>query len=402
MSVVLLGLQVAPALAHGDKVVPQVPDGTGPDGTSYITRFDITNLGPELSYRITNTKLMFFLQNGNPWTVATSLGAGSEFRLDLGAFQTLRIETLGTSPNITAGYAIIRSSEKSTSFAEDYEVAVTAYYEVRKGGSVIDTVSVAVGQPTVDWAFPVQIDNSKNLHTGFAIVNLAGAANQVTLRLWRAGTPASGSATDAGTAAVTLAANEQKAVYLYPSIFPRVDSFKGMLRGYSDGPVAILALLQTPTPTGLQYATMAPVYVDALRRNTFVYLRQGFPLDADLPVSDYTGNSQDMAPWDLLYETQSSGARRLVARSGAMFAVIGKRNTAQFDNDVTIEMLRGLTYTSDPINLSDNSPNLAIEFAFAVKTGLGRYVKVRIADLISRTDDKGAYKDLALEMFIYK
>jgi hypothetical protein len=397
-----LSLEVLPAFAHGDKVVVHVPEGVGPEGTGYITKLDIVNLGPEQSYRITNIKVMFFLQNGSPWTIATNLGTGSEFSLDLGAYQTLRLETLGSSSKLTVGYAIVRSSEKNTDFAEDYEVGVSAYYEVRKGGAVIDTVSVAVAQPTVDWTFPVLIDNSRNLHTGFAMVNLAGSENTVTLRLWKSGTPSSGAASAAGTASLTLAPNEQKSVYLYPAIFPNLESFQGMLRGHSEKGVAILSLMQTPTSSGLQYATVAPAYVDGLRRNTYAYLRQGFPLDADIPISDYTGNSQDTAPWDLLYETGGAGVRRLMPYPGATLAVIGRRSQAAFDNDVTIDTLRGLSYSSDPIDLSDASPNLAPEFAFAIKTGLRRYVKLRISDVISRSDAKGTYKDLALEIYIYK
>jgi hypothetical protein len=35
-----------PAVAQGDKVLAQVADGTGADGTQSITRLKITNLGP--------------------------------------------------------------------------------------------------------------------------------------------------------------------------------------------------------------------------------------------------------------------------------------------------------------------------------------------------------------------
>ncbi len=410
VGVLLLIVLAVPAFAHGDKVIPQVPDGTGSDGTSFRTKFDFTNLGPDPSTAITNVQVLFFRQNGTPWSVATNLGTNSSFTLNLGAFQTLRLETLGTSSQLTAGYVIVRNLEPTTIFAEDYEVAITAYYEVAKAGKVIDTVSVPVGQPTVAWVFPVQIDNANNLLTGLAIVNLDSGANNVTLKLYRAGSPSSGSATDAGTGSLTLNGNEQKALFLYPSIFSSLSSFKGMVLAISDKPVAILALLQTPTPTGVQYATMVPAYADALRRNTFMYLRQGFPLDADIPVSDYFGNSDDQAPWDLLYVTDSTDntKRRLEARQGAKFAVLGTKNDVEFD-DLTFGDLRNLdlrdqAFTATMIDLSNSSPNLAPEFAFAIKTGLGRYVKVRIADVITRSDSNNQpiYRDLALEMYVYK
>jgi hypothetical protein len=66
------------------------------------------------------------------------------------------------------------------------------------------------------------------------------------------------------------------------------------VKGTADKPVAIVALLQTPsTPPNKQYATLTPAYIDSLRRNTAMYLREGLPLDADIPVSDYFGNDQD-------------------------------------------------------------------------------------------------------------
>jgi hypothetical protein len=405
-------LQAVPALAHGDKVIPQVPDGTGGDGKTFRTKFDLTNLGPDPSTAITKVKVLFFRQNGSPWTLATNLGTASEFTLNLGAFQTLRLETLGNSAQLTAGYAIVRSAEATSIFSEDYEVALTVFYEVSQGGKVTDTVSVPVGQPTVAWSFPVQIDNSQLLYTGFAIVNLytgssnSGNSNNITLRLWAAGSTSSANATDGGTATLTLAPNEQRAVFLYPTLFSNQSKFKGMLLGYSDGPVAILALLQTPTASGPQYATMVPSYADALRRNTYMYIRQGWPLDADLPVSDYWANAQDKAPWDVNYVTDTSDTskRRLEAQSGAGFAVLGTLDNTQFDDNVTIETLRGLDYSTTVIDLSNSSSNLAANFAFAIKTGLGRYVKVRIADVITRQDNNSqpVFRDLALEMYIYK
>jgi hypothetical protein len=387
-----------PLCARGDKVIPQVPDGIGGDGSVWKTKFDITNLGPTTGTRITNVKLLFFHQNGTPWTIGTNVGTVSEITLDLGAFQTIRIETSAATA-LTSGYAILRNLEPSNEFSEDYEVAITVFYEISRGGGIIDTVSVPVGQPTMSWVFPVETETARNLVTGFAVVNLSGAPNTLTLSLWRATTPTSGNATQQQQIDITLDANEQRARFLNESsLFPNVTSFKGMLLGQADRPVSILALLQTPAPGGVQYATLVPAYQDALRRNTAMYLRQGFPLDADIPVSDYIGNAEDTLPWDLLYETQSTTARRLMTRSGAAFSVIGSRSAEQFDNDVSITFLRGLTYDTNPIDLSDNSANLVSGFTFAIRTALGQYVKVRIAEVINR----GSEFDLALEMYVYR
>ncbi len=418
---------VVPALAHGDKIIPQVPDGIGADGTIWRTKFDLINLGPDPSTRITKIKLLFFKSDGTKWGVATNMGSTSEIALDLGAFQTIRIETLGNSNPLTSGYVIIRSLEGTTYFAEDYELGISVFYEVRKGSNVIDTVSVSTGQPTIAWVFPAEIDASNNLYTGMAIVNNTDFVNPITLRFWTAGTPTGGSATDGGGGIFTLKAREQRAFFLSDSLqlqpipnvtpavpLPSLSKFKGMVLATSYYPISTLALLQTPTPTGVQYATMVPSYADALRRNTYVYLRQEFPLDADLPVVDYFGNADDTAPWDLLYQTVTNTTRQLVPQSGAGVAPIGLRNSHEFDgdadgqngviaNNVTLEYLQGLNYTTNSLDMSDNSTNLTLGYAFAIKTGLGRYVKARIADYITRTNaDGSAYKDLALELYIYK
>jgi hypothetical protein len=402
-----------PAVAQGDKVLAQVADGTGADGTQFITKLKITNLGPTPSTEITQLKVMFFRQDGNPWPIATNLGTASEFPLDLGAYQTISIRTAGTAPELTSGYAIVRNTDGTTVYAEDYQAAITAYYEVRKGGAVIDTISVPVSEPTLSFVFPVEIDATGNLLTAFAIVNLTAGTNNVRMQLFRESSPSSGSASDGGSATVTLNPAEQRALFLYPGIFPSAASFSGMLRADTDGPVAILALLQSPTPSGVQYATLVAAYLDSLRRNTYMYVRLGYSLDADRCISDYWWDQNQIhepdfepdvtLPWDLLFERQSGTARRLTPQGGAQFAVIGQKTGDQFDRDVTLPYLQGLSYGSNPIDMSDGSPNLNTDatlgnFSLAVRTGLGRYVKLRLSSVIARDADK----DLVFEALVYR
>ncbi len=399
-------LGTAPAMASGDKIVPHVVNGLDSSANLvYRTKFDITNLGPDASTPITKVTVLFRKTDGTPWTLATDQGTVSELALNLGASQTIRITTLGNGP-YDHGYVIVRNLEATTAYAEDYEVAITVYYEVLSGNNVIETVSVPLGQPTVSWGFPVEIDSTKRLDTGFAIVNLSGSSNQVSMQLMQASVPTSNAATSFGTATLPLNANEKQAKML-KEFFPTATNVRGMLFGQSQGPVAILALELTPVGSGSQYATMVPAYIDSLRRDTMTYLPQGYALDADLPVVDYLHYEGDPIdpylelPWDVLLKTNntSGSSRALVPQQGATLCIIGNKDGSQFDG-LTQEYLRSLNYTTNSIDLSDDSSQLQVGFTFAIKTGLGRYVKARIRDFVGYSDS--AYKDFMLEVFVYK
>ena len=405
---ILLALIAAlPGWAHGDRVIPQVADGTGADGTQFRTKFDITNLGPYQNQQITKVSLLFFNTDGTPWSVDYRLDgveeSGSSIPLTLDALQTVRIETKGVSETLKSGYAVVRNLDMTSYFPEDYEVSVTVYYEVLQGGRVIDTVSVPTGQPTYAFMVPVETRASLNLFSGLSLVNLSSESNAVRLQLYRAKPPRGqdGLALPYQETTVTLEANRQSVGFLGVDFFPIATDFKGMLFGLSDGPVAVLALLQTPTPTGVQYATLVPAYRDYLRRNSFMYMQQGYPLDADQIISDYFLNTDDQDPWDLLYETPNPGnplVRRFAPQQGARFAVIGVRETNHQFDTIGIEELRRLTYTADSIDMSEGSPNLVYGFTFAIRTGLGRYAKVRVYGIIQ----VGNERDLQLQVYVYR
>jgi hypothetical protein len=299
--------------------------------------------------------------------------------------------------SLTEGYAVVCNLENATAFAEDYQLNISVYYEVKRLNNIIDTVAVSAGQPTIAWVLPVEIDVSKSLLTGLALVNRTNSSNAVVLHLFRASSPSSGAAVDTATVTLILRPNEQRTFFLTdPAAFPDLTSFKGMLLGTSEKPVTLLAMLQTSTPTVVLYATMLPSYADALRRNSYIYLKETYPLDADQPVSDYYLNREDAAPWDLLFE-QTANGRQLTPQLGAQIAVIGNLSDSQFDS-YTIDQLQGLTYSSNAIDMADASANLVPGFAFGLKTGLGRYVKLRIVDVIQRD----ATRDLALRVFVYR
>ena len=381
------------ALAHGTWVVPQIFDGEG----TGLTKIDITNVSPIEG--ISQVQIDFFHQDGTPWSIETNQGTDTGFVLQfLGPFQTIRIETTGNSTNLTVGYAVIVNSENTSTFAEDFEVGITVFYEIFNGSNLVDTVSVPVGQRTVVCVIPVEIDQSKDLYTGLSVVDLSGSLNTVEFSLFAFDANGMAPPPNSGTASFNLDPNTQVSKFLFdPMLFPDQTKFKGMMLCTSDGPIVILALLQTPSSTGVQYATLTPVYQDSLRRNSSIYLRQGFPLDADLLVSDYFIEDQDAAPWDLRLVAQGAANRQLVPQSGARLSVLGFQSIEQFDA-ISVRFLRSLPYLDDPIDLNDGDPNLQSGFSFAIRTGLRRFVKVRISDVVIGSD--GTH--LALEVFVFR
>jgi hypothetical protein len=407
---ILTILRAAPAWAHGDKVIPQVVDGAQSDGLRYITKFDLTNISYSSSATqpLTNVTLLFFTSEGKPWAVSTKdQGTTSAVPVTIGATQSVRIETTGTGA-ISSGYAILRNLEATTYVPDDRDVVITVYYEILQGNNVINTVSVPVGRPTVSCTFPVEIDmtQSPSLLTGFAIVNLINAANTFEIDLYSS----DGTTFSQRPTLPPLSPSSENVGFLNEAQFfnlPANTKFKGSAFVTSAAPVAVLPLLLTPTSTGPQYATLVPTYLDALRTNTLMYLEQGYALDADLPVVDYfhsetdSVDAYDEGPWDMLFHTVSQTARQLLPQNGAMVSTLGmygSSKTDQFDA-ITLSDLLSKSYTINPIDFSDNSPNLAQGgFAFAIKTNLGRYAKVRVRYVISWTGGD----DLVLEIHVYK
>jgi hypothetical protein len=429
-------LRAVPAQAHGYKVVPQMIDGLTSDGTRWRTIFDFTSLTYSLSTPLTKVTLLFFHEDGSPWQVSiknpnpsvTAPLTTSSVLLNLSPTQAIRIETLGTgSP--AQGYAILRNLEATTDLPDDNQVTISVYYEIAKsngigGFDIFETVSVPAGQPTVSWAFPVEINNTKTpaLKTAFAIVNLSdmpdissnlyvdNTTNTVAFDLYGS------DGTYQQTATFQLDSTTRKlARYVDQSGFfsNLPTTFRGTAFAYSTGPVAFLSLQETPTTTttstgvkyGQQYAMLVPTYLDSLRTNTFTLLPQGFSLDADIPVVDYFNDetssvdSYYTTPWDLLYQTGNTTAERSLVPWNGTISSIGILSSNDFDA-LTVEDLSKLTYSTDPVDLSDTSTNLAAGFAFAIKTGLGNYAKVWIWNYVGYTDSY--YIDLMLRIQVFK
>jgi hypothetical protein len=305
----------------------------------------------------------------------------------------------------------VDNEQTNTNSPQDFTLGISVYYEVYNGGAVVDTVSVPVGDPTALGTFPVEIDASKNLSTGFAIVNRAPGANNVSLNLFSA------DGTSSSTATFAMNSGQQRAEFLEQRIFPGLSSFKGMAEFVCDGPVAILALLQTQTSNGVQYATLVPVNKESLRPNNYIILPQAqtstyplMPLDVDSLTVDYNRLQDDSTheeySWDFGYEYSNSDitARYLKAYNGAAIVPLAGdfSNPDTFDA-VSLPYLKSLTYPTAVIDLSDRSGNLKSGFAFAVSTDVGNYAKLRIVSVIDTVDSSGNhFKDLFLEAYVYK
>jgi hypothetical protein len=257
------------------------------------------------------------------------------------------------------------------------------------------------------------MNNGKNMFTGLAIVNLAGVSNQVTLKLFAATDPATGPVGPEQIATLTLQPGEQRAEFLHQSLYPGLVNFKGLLEGLASGPVSVLGLVQVGTTTGPQYATISPTLRDFLRQNTNIMVIQPWlsdqtkfmPIDFDNIRVDYfqLGDGDEALPWDVKYETIARGARQLTPVNGAGVIALGVLDSGNTFDDYSLANLRTLQYsTSTAIDLSDSSPNLVFGFAFAVRTSLGNYAKVRITRVIDTVQSGITYKDLGLEICIYR
>jgi hypothetical protein len=379
-----------PALAQRETVIPQIADGPG----IVRTKLDIRNLGS--TEAITRLKIYFYRQDGSAWNVATNLGTASEFLINVGRTQVLRIETLALAGGLTSGYAVLRNSEGNARSVPEFQTSVSVYYEVLEGPRILDTVSVPASPPTLRWSFPVEGDAARQLYSGFAIVNLSDSPNRVTLRLWNAFPPFGSDASDGGTVTLTLGAREQRARFLgEPGLFNDRTVFKGSLVGSAEKPVAVVGLLQTAAATGVQYATLAPEYLDALQNESSLYLPDGAQLDADALRVPYVSAGDD-GSFDLLYQFVSSTVRNFVPQNGASFALLGRLSAGEF-NTLTVEDLQSRSYSATSIDLSDFTGTLGAGLSIAIKTSVGRYAKLRVASV-----GPGPVRDLAAQVYVYR
>jgi hypothetical protein len=395
LAIAALAAWTAPAFARGDKVIPQVVDGAG----RFRTKIDIHNLSPTTT--ISRVKLYFYRADGagriTKWNLATNLGTSDEFLLDLGKSQTLRVETLGLSSTLVSGYAVIKDGEGNSIGASDYRLGISVYYEVLEGSQIVDTVSVPVGQPCLRWVFPVETNHAAEVYSGIAIVNLSDETNHVTLRRWTAFQPSTAHASDGGTVVLELKPRGHYARFLHQSgLFPSAQSYRAALEGTAEKPVVVLGLLQSQSALGVQYATLAAEYTDALYSESTAFLPQNASVDADTGHVPYV-TLEDTDADDLWYRLVSSTVRWLVPSNGAAISVLGPRTLTELNN-LTLQDLQTLPYSSDPVDVSDYLGVLLPGYSVAVRTSQGRYAKLRVDRVIATP----SAKDLAVQVYVYK
>jgi hypothetical protein len=399
---------VQTGFCRGDKVIPQVVDGP-----NWKTKFDITNVSS--GTRISNMRVSFFRRDGTSWSIQTNLFSGTDYTLDLAPRQTIRLETLGMGSQVTEGYVVIYDEENGNSeFSDDFVLGISVFYEYSTASGIADTVTVSVPQPTAAANAPMQMDATRGIYSGLAIVNCASVSNIITVDLY---TGSNGELER--TVTFSLNPKEQFSGFLdNQRLFPGLSSFKGMAQITSSGPLALLALLQTRAGNGdPQYSTLVPVDREALRRNTHMVFLQAsddtdpyMPLDLDGFVADYlraSGRTETYS-WDLLYSYAApNGTNRSiqpVSENGVGISSIGYRNSDTFDN-ISLPELKARTYSKTAsIDLSDGTgTSLYIGFTFAVQTDLGNYAKIRIVRIVETEDGTHLHnRDLILEVCIYR
>lgn len=210
----------APATAQKTQVIAQVADGADWSTTIVLTNTTSANLTGSLNFRTS-------IAGGAGATVAWNLGfkenvSTSSFTIPAGS--TMFLQTPGTAPNVSQGYAALTADEG----VEGYAIFTT-----RAAGKSQDGTAPAVSASS---RLLVPFDNAPGLVTALAIVNPNGGAQQVSVNLRTAdGTTTPG-------AAINLPAEGHIAVVM-PTLFPETAGKRGLAEFYvSSGSIAFIAL----------------------------------------------------------------------------------------------------------------------------------------------------------------
>jgi hypothetical protein len=336
----------------------------------------------------------------------TNLGTASSFTLQLQPRQTLRVQTIAGSTTET-GYAVIYDEEEGNSeYSVDYVLGISVFYQFMTQAGITETVSIPVQEPTAVATVPVEI-NAPNYYSAAAIVNASDTANVIHVTLY----------SEDGTASepvdVSLAARQQLTEFLDEAdYFPGLQSFKGSAEFVAERPFVLLSLLQTRAAgeNNQQYTLLTPVDKESLRRDSYMVLLQAdtdsdpfMPLDIDGFAVDFYRNSDEIEAysWDLeyRYDPPFTTVRYLRPDNHAEIAQLGYKSDDDFDTLVSLPYLKALT-TYSTANVDVSYPVLYT--TFAIRTDRGNYAKARIIRVIDTTAGSLSYKDLVLEVVVYR
>lgn len=137
------------------------------------------------------------------------------------------------------------------------------------------------------------------------------------------------------------------------------------------------------------------------------------PLDIDGFTSDFyrtIGNESDRIPevptesysWDLEYRNNlgNTNSRYFELFNHAAMVNLGFKEDWEFD-DISLPDLKSLSpYSENNVDLIGS--NLYVNLTFAMRTDLGNYAKIRIVKIIDQTVAMQTYKDLVLEVVVYR
>jgi len=204
---------------------PQVAVGGG-----WSTSFMLTNTGSTT----TSGNLVMTDQQGNPWTVSTSLGTGSSFPVSIspGGTMFLTVNPVNANDPGKSGYATVETTGGSPSGV--------ATYQLVSGGNLQTATGVLSSQPTQFATIPVNDNHSENLYTAYAIANPTNETVTVKLALVD---PNGNIVND--TVVITLDPGQQSAIYLYQQLnLPATFQGSMVLRAQGGGTFVIVALVQ--------------------------------------------------------------------------------------------------------------------------------------------------------------
>jgi PLD-like domain/Lamin Tail Domain len=197
-------------------VFPHIADGGG-----YRTILLLTNQTAVPS----DATLSFFSSSGVPLTVTIGSTTSSTFSLQIAARGSLKLETSGTSPSISTGWAKLTHSMA-------VQLSGNAIFQLFKGSALFSEASVPATYPAATADFFV--DESGGFNTGFAMANPGSGTTmgQLTLR--------STTGLASGTYPFSLPSGQHTAVFLF-QVLPGASSGRAEI-SITKGSLAIVAL----------------------------------------------------------------------------------------------------------------------------------------------------------------